>query len=51
MSEFKKYQRVKVTRERGTQEEGFVLGLLATGDVLVEIDGQAQIVPREDVQS
>jgi hypothetical protein len=48
---FKKYQVVRVTRERGTEVEGFILGLLGNGEVLVEIDGQAQVIAQEDIQS
>jgi hypothetical protein len=58
MSELKKYQRVKIQRERGTQDEAIVLGITGTGRILVQVGGVAvdaahavEIVDREDIQS
>jgi len=48
-SDLKKYQRVNVARERGTEAPAFVLGVLETGEVLVEIDGRMELVNREDI--
>lgn len=53
-TELKKYQRVKIQRERGTQEEALVLGITGTGRILVQIVGSentVEIVDREDIQS
>lgn len=51
-SELKKYQRIKVAQERGTLADGIVFDYLDSdkSEVLVEIDGQMQIVDREDIQ-
>jgi len=49
--EFKKYQVVRIARERNTYANAIVLGLVGNGEVLVEIDGEQIVIDREDIQS
>ena len=49
--EFKKYQVIRIVRERNTYANAIVLGILGNGEVLVEIDGQQLVIDREDIVS
>jgi hypothetical protein len=49
--QLKKYQRVKVSEERGTWTYALILGILEDGRVLVDIDNRMFVVDREDIQS
>lgn len=55
-SELKKYQRVKIARERGTREDGIVLGITGSGGILVQVgsiqdEALVEIVDREDIET